>query len=111
MTRCEECNGIIARTDTECYMCGKPVPGSKKRFLKRKKQQPKEPTPVTPLSNLLFIASLALTGVSFLSSYRMSIWVSATLSGGLLIARLFADRWAIRQELALRPITVPRLDN
>ena len=29
MTRCNECNGIIARTDSERHICGEPVPGLK----------------------------------------------------------------------------------
>lgn len=27
MTRCNSCNGIIAKTDLECYTCQEPVPG------------------------------------------------------------------------------------
>jgi hypothetical protein len=112
MTRCYECNGIIARTESECYICGEPVPGAKKRsWLQNKKKDPKPAPPVTPLSNLLFMASLVLTAVSFLSGEKMSIGLSATLSLTLFVARLFADRLAVRQQLALRPVTVPRLDN
>jgi hypothetical protein len=111
MTRCNECNGIIARTDSECYICGEPVPGLKKRAFLRKKKEQKEAPPVTPLSNLLFMASLVLTVVSFLSDQKMSIGLSASLSAALFIARIFSDRFAIKQQLALRPITVPRLDN
>jgi hypothetical protein len=111
MTRCNECNGIIAKTDSECYICGEPVPGFQKRALLRKKKEQKEAPPVTPLSNLLFMASLVLTAVSFLSGQKMSIGLSASLSAALFIARIFSDRFAIKQQLALRPITVPRLDN
>ncbi len=28
MTRCNSCNGIITKTDVECYVCGDPVPGA-----------------------------------------------------------------------------------
>jgi hypothetical protein len=77
----------------------------------RKKKEQKEAPPVTPLSNLLFMASLVLTAVSFLSDQKMSIGLSASLSAALFIARIFSDRFAIKQQLALRPITVPRLDN
>ena len=63
----------------------------------------------TPLSNLLFMASLALTLVSFLSTHKMSIWCSAAISGALFLARVFSDRMAAKQQLALRPVTVPRL--
>jgi hypothetical protein len=57
------------------------------------------------------VASLAFTLVSFLSSEKMSLPLSATLSSILLAARIFSDRMAARQQLALRPVTVPRLDH
>ena len=65
-----------------------------KKHSRRRQKEPKPVPPVTPLSNLLFMASLVLTVVSFLSGQRMSIGFSATLSGILLIARIFADRIA-----------------
>ena len=110
MTRCNECNGVITKTDSECYICGEPVPGAKKRsWLRNRKKEPKPAPPVTPLSNLLFMASLVLTLVSFLSGQKMSIGLSATLSGTLFVARIFSDRLAAKQQLALRPVTVTRL--
>jgi hypothetical protein len=109
MARCNECYSVITSRDHEsCYICGEPVPGAKKKW-KRASKPPKPAAPVTPLSNLLFIASLLLTAVSFLCGQRMSWSISATLSGALLIARIFTDRMAARQQLALRPVTVPRL--
>jgi hypothetical protein len=108
MARCNECNSVITKIDSECYICAQPVPGTKKRLWPRKKE-PKPTPPVTPLSNLLFMASLVLTAVSFLSTQKMSIGLSAALSGSLLIARIFSDRMAAKQQLALRPVTVTRL--
>ena len=108
MARCVECNGVLTRADSECYICGLPVSGVKKSFPRRKKE-PKPLPPITPLSNLLFIASLALTLVSFLSSEKMSVPVSAALSLALLAARMIADRVAVKRELAMRPVTIPRL--
>ena len=94
--------------DSACYICAQPVPGAKERpGLPRK--QPKPAAPVTPLSNVLFIVSLVLTVVSFVCGQKMSLSFSATLSGILLIARVFSDRMAARQQLALRPVTVTRL--
>ena len=110
MTRCQQCNSVITRMDDQaCYICGEPVPGAKKRS-QRPKKQPKPVAPVTPLGNLLFIASLLLTVVSVFSSHKLSLSLSATLSGVLLLARIFSDRMAAKQQLALRPVTVPRLD-
>lgn len=31
MTRCTSCNGIIAKTDLECYTCREPIPGKPRR--------------------------------------------------------------------------------
>jgi hypothetical protein len=112
MARCSECNSVITKMDSACYICAQPVPGVKEGLglpWKRRDQQLLPPVAVTPLSNLLFIASLALTVVSFLCGQKMSLSVSATLSGILLIARIFSDRMAARQQLALRPVTVTRL--
>lgn len=30
MTRCMECDGILAKHETVCYVCGEPVPGRSK---------------------------------------------------------------------------------
>jgi len=115
MARCNECNSVITKNDSECYVCGEAVPGAKQRSSRRKKE-PKPAQPVTALCDLLFIASLVLTAGSFLSSQKILVAVSATLSGILLIARIFAHRTPPKQELvsskqqlALRPVTVPRL--
>ena len=96
MTRCKECNSVITKIDSHCYICEEPVPGAKKRF-RRRARNPKARAPITPLSNLIFMASLVLTAVSFLSSRRMSVSLSITLSGILLLARIVADRCAAKQ--------------
>ena len=73
-----------------------PFPGVKGRLglpWKRRDKQLLPPVAVTPLSNLLFIASLALTVVSFLCGQKMSLSVSATLSGILLIAASSRTVW------------------
>ncbi len=94
--------------DAECYICGLPVPGAKKHAVRRKKEAKPKP-PVTAVSNLLFMASLALAAISFLCGQKMSLSFSASLSVVLFVARIFSDRMATRQQLALRPITIPRL--
>jgi hypothetical protein len=95
MTRCNSCNAVIAISDFECYICSDPVPGRSRSFWRRKRaSQAKPAAPVTPVSNLLFLASLALMGFSFLSHQRMPLPVSATISGILLTARIVTDRKA-----------------
>jgi hypothetical protein len=102
MTRCNSCNGVIKKMDLECYTCGDRVPGASKPFGRRTRDS-KQPPPVTPLSNLLFMASLLLTGVSFLFSERISLPIALSLSGILLAARVLTDRRA-----APRVAKVPR---
>ena len=82
--------------------------GRKKAFWRRR-ENPTAPV-VTPLSNALFIASLALTLFSFVAPGKMPVPIGATLGGILFVARIVSDRMAQKQRLALRPITVPRLD-
>jgi hypothetical protein len=109
MARCNECNSVVTRTDSECYICGLPVPGRKKPFWKRKNDSKQLP-PVTPLSNLLFVASIGLTLFSFVSPGAMSVSFGTTLGGILFVARIASDRAAAKRQLALRPITITRLD-
>ena len=108
MARCNECNSVITRNDSECYICGVPAPGAKGPFWRRKKER-KPPPPVTPVSNLLFVASLGLTLFSFFSPHKMSVSFGATLGGLLFVARIISDRIALKQRLALSPVTVTRL--
>jgi hypothetical protein len=110
MTRCNQCYGITTKDEERCYMCGDKVPGAKKRS-RRLTKEAKPAAPVTPLSNLLFLASLSLTVAAWICGRKMSLSVSATLSAVLLVARMVSDRMAAKQELALRPVTVPRLDH
>jgi hypothetical protein len=98
MTRCKSCNGVIKKIDLECYTCGDPVPGSAKSFWRRKPESKAKPAaPVTPVSNVLFMVSLVLTGLSFLSSHKMPLMAALTLSGILLTARIVTDRKAVRR--------------
>ena len=85
MPRCVSCNTIVTKHDIVCYGCGDPVPKSHRPF------QPKR---ISKVSNILFIASLGLTAYSFLSEYKMPLWLSIGLSATLLIVRIIADKVA-----------------
>lgn len=109
MARCNECYSVITRSDSECYICGRPVPGRKRwSWLRKKEAQPAPP--VTPVSNLLFVASIALTLFSFLAPHKLPVSVGATLGGLLFVARVVSDRFAQRQQqrLALSPVAFAR---
>ena len=110
MTRCNSCNGLVTKNDVVCFVCGEPVPGARKRGVKRVKaapvarfvqvtQAPRLQQPVKPLarvSNLLFLGSLLLTVFSFLSDQKLPVAVCLGLSVILLSMRLFDGRVASR---------------
>ncbi len=112
MARCKECNSVITRMDSDCYICGEPVPGRKGWAWRKKEAKatiPKPKPPVTPFSNLLFVVSIALTLFSILAPNKIPISIGATLGGVLFVARIVSDRIAQRQQrLALSPVTFSR---
>jgi hypothetical protein len=110
MARCNQCNSVTTRTDLECYVCGEPLRRARKPFWRRN-TEPKALPPVTPLSNLLFVISLGLTLFSFIAPNALSVGFASTLGGILFVARIASDRVAVKRQLALRPVTVPRLND
>ena len=85
MPRCASCNTIVTKHDVVCYGCGDPIPKSDRPF------QPKR---ISKISNVAFFLSLGLTGFSFLSNYKMPLWLSIAISATLLIVRMIADHFA-----------------
>jgi hypothetical protein len=107
MTRCNSCNSVITRSDAECYICNEPVPGLAKPFWRRKPEPSAKPVaPVTPVSNLLFMGSLVLTGICFFT-HQIPLPVSLALSGILLAARFVTDRSAAPRRVPI-PIAPPK---
>lgn len=83
------------------------MPGRKKWAWRKK--EPTLTPPVTPFSNLLFVASIALTLFSFLAPNRIPVSLGATLGGILFVARIVSDRIAQRQQrLTLSPVAFTR---
>jgi len=109
MGRCNECNSVLAKKDNECYVCGTPVPGTKRSSQRKKEQKPAPP--ISPTSNLFLIASLALTLVAFLLRQTAPICLSLALSAILVVMRVVSDRKAAAKQLALGPVAVSRLHN
>jgi hypothetical protein len=96
MTRCNTCNGVITRNDAECYICGERVPGAKvSRSAKRKSN--KTARSVTPVSNVLFIATLLVVVACFLLQPKMPMPISGALAGILFTARIVTDRRAAKR--------------
>ena len=97
MARCNSCNGMVTRQDLQCYVCGEPVPGRGKPFWRRSSKS-KTSAPATPLSNLLFVASLLFTGICLIAPQRVPLTVGITFSAALLGARIMVDRLASARE-------------
>ena len=107
MTRCNSCNGLVTKNDVECFVCGEPIPGARKRGKRVKAAPvarfapvapaPRVEQPIKPMarvSNLLFLGSLVLTAFSFLSDQKLPVAVCLGLSVILLSMRLFDGRVA-----------------
>jgi hypothetical protein len=84
MARCSSCNGLITRQDVVCYICGDKLPKGPKRS---QLTLPATSKPHSALTNLMFGASLGLTGFSMLSSHKLPLWSSLALSGLFLLPK------------------------
>jgi hypothetical protein len=98
MTRCNSCNGILTKTDVECYVCGEPVPGARKRARRTPAAQLEpgqaQAKPASPLSNLLILGSLALAVFCYVSGLKTPLALTLGLSVALLSMRLLDGRMA-----------------
>jgi hypothetical protein len=88
MTRCEHCNGIVKKTDSECYMCGERVPKYVSLVVESKQ--------FSMLSNVVFLASLGYTAFCWISEQKLPLSASLAISGTLLLVKFLADRHAKR---------------
>lgn len=84
----------------ECYVCGEPVPGARKRA-RRAPAAKLEPgqaqaRPASPLSNLLILGSLVLAGFCYYSGLRTPLALTLGLSVALLSMRLLDGRVAAK---------------
>jgi hypothetical protein len=84
MGRCVYCHSIVTRQEDSCYACGDRVPKQARATLKQR--------PVSPLTNVVFMASLAFTAYCFLAEHKLSLPVTLTISASLLLIRIIAER-------------------
>jgi len=107
MTRCNSCNGILTKTDVECYVCGEAVPGARKRVRRapavKLESGVAQAKPVSPLSNLLFLFSLLVSGYCFYCGQKTAFAVSLGLSVALLCMRLLDGRLADKDSGSTSP--------
>jgi hypothetical protein len=76
----------MTKEEEECYICGDTVP---KRLQKTVKRQP-----VSPTTNVVFLASLAFTAFCFFGEHKLSLPVTLAISSTLVLVRIVAERIA-----------------
>ena len=94
MGRCNSCFAVVKKNDRVCYICGDPVPRYASMVAKRKR--------VTAFTNALFIASIGFSIYSFFSEQKLSLAVSISISAGLIILRIIADKLAKQSDPVAR---------
>ena len=85
MSRCIYCHNHIGKDEDHCYVCGDVVP----EYLRVKTTRRR---PVTGLTNVIFLASLAFTAFCFFGEHKLSLPVTIGISSALLLLRLGAER-------------------
>lgn len=85
MGRCIYCHSVITRDEDHCYNCGDPVPQHARAVAAKHR-------PVSALTNLVFLASLAFTAYCFFAEHKLSLPVTLAISSALLLIRILAER-------------------
>ena len=86
MGRCVYCHSVVTKDEDQCYVCGDRVPQQTRAAVKRR--------PVSALTNLVFLASLAFTAYCFFGQHKLSLPVTLAISFSLLLIRFLAERVA-----------------
>jgi hypothetical protein len=88
MGRCVYCHSVVTKNEDACYVCGDSVPRQVRSRVKSR--------PLSPWTNLIFLASLAFTAYCFLGDHKLSLPVTLAISCTLLLIRALAERLAKR---------------
>jgi hypothetical protein len=88
MGRCLWCHAILKKTDERCYVCGDRLLKQASGLVERR--------PVSTLTNLVFVASLAFTAYCFFAVHKLSLPVTLTISLSLLLIRILAEQLATK---------------
>jgi hypothetical protein len=84
MGRCIYCHSVVTKDEDYCYTCGDRVPKQAQASLKQR--------PVSALTNLVFLGSLAFTAYCFFAEHKLSLPVTLAISSALLLIRILAER-------------------
>ncbi len=85
MGRCIYCHSIVTKDEDYCYTCGDRVPKQAKSAVARQR-------PVSALTNLVFLASLAFTAYCFFAEHKLSLPATLAISSALLLIRILAEK-------------------
>ena len=85
MGRCIYCHSVVTKDEDYCYTCGDHVP-------RRTKAVATKQRPVSALTNLVFLASLAFTAYCFFAEHKLSLPVTLAISSALLLIRILAEK-------------------
>ncbi len=88
MGRCVYCHSVVTRDEDCCYVCGDSVPKHVRSAVKRR--------PVSLLTNVVFLASLAFTAFCFFAEHKLSLPATLAISASLLLIRILAEKAANR---------------
>jgi prepilin signal peptidase PulO-like enzyme (type II secretory pathway) len=77
---------VVIRDEDQCYVCGDRAPKRLQAAAKRR--------PVSPLTNVVFVASLAFTAYCFFGEHKLSLPMTLAISSTLLLIRIVAERIA-----------------
>jgi len=85
MGRCIYCHSVVTKDEEYCYNCGDRVPKQTRAFAVKHR-------PVSALTNLVFLASLAFTAYCFFAEHKLSLPMTLAISSALLLIRILAER-------------------
>lgn len=86
MGRCIYCHSVVTKDEDQCYVCGDTVP---QRIKARIAAQSR---PVSGLTNVIFLASLAFTAYCFFGAHKLTLPSTIAASCTLLLLRIIAER-------------------
>jgi hypothetical protein len=92
MGRCIYCHSVVTRDEDSCYVCGDSVPKQAKAVAVQRR-------PISPLTNLVFLAGLAYTAYGFFGPHKLPLPVTVAISCSLLLIRILAQRIAARKSI------------
>ena len=80
------CHSVVVKDEEYCYVCGDNVPPDKRSKAAVKGH------PVSGITNLVFLASLAFTAYCFFAEHKLSLPLTIEISCVLLLLRILAGR-------------------